>query len=198
MEEEYFGRILRLKPIIEADEGLLSKIKAAFKAVYDEMDSLYGPVFLPDVLQELGKSTTHIVIGLRQVITDPANNHDIHLALKLKLRDPYSAESDSDLEEQLGAYEFAFMNGDNPPYFVGVVTAEASYYNRPRERLAGIITEDVSKGKTLKLLENTDENFCRIVLPDGSENRIFIDPTFGAYSVGGEKYLTERARIDLK
>jgi hypothetical protein len=196
--EEYFARTLRLKPVIEADSDLIGRVAEAFEATYDNRMSPYVPVIVPDGLVDLGSGKDHVVIGLGRTIIDPADGTEIPLAIKLRLRRPYEGDNDFDLEEQVGAYNAAFESGSNPPYFVGVVTAEASYDGRPRKRLAGILTEDVSRGKTLRLIERPDDDFCERVLPDGSTERIFLDPGFGAYSSDGEKYLTPEARIDIE
>ena len=195
--EEYYHRTLRLKPIIETDADLLARIAKSFQAVYDNRMSSYGPIYVPQGLLQLGQGKNHCVVGLEKSITDPATQRIIPLALKLKLRHPYGEVGYDELEEPLGAYEYAFKNENNPPYFMGVVTANASYDGQPKKRVAGILTEDISNGKTLRLIEHPDGEYCTRILPNGTTEKIFIDPNYGTYSVGGEKYTLDLARIDL-
>ena len=196
--EEYYHRTLRLKPLIETDTDLLARIAKSFQAVYDNRMSPYGPIHIPQGLLQLGHGTNYSVVGLGKSITDPLTQRIIPLALKLKMRRPYGEVGYDELEEKLGAYEYAFKIENNPPYFVGVVTANASYDGRPKKRLAGILTEDISNGKTLQLIEPLDDEYCTRILPNGTTEKIFIDPNFFDYSVGGEKYTLDRARIDFE
>ena len=197
-DSEYLARTLRLKPIIEADHIVLQRAAEAFAAVYDNRMADYGSIILPPELVELGSGKDHVVIGLGRSIVDPSGNRLVHLAIKLKLRDPYGEFGlfDVGLEELVGAYHAAFERRKNPPYFVSVVTSEASYLGRQR-RLAGIIIEDVSNGKTLRLIERPDYDDCKRILPDGSSETIYLDPGYGAKSWDGDRYLTPEARIDL-
>ena len=195
-ENAYHSRIVRLKPIIDADSGIKNRISSAFSAVYDDRFVTNGKLLLSNGLISLGSGTNHDVIGLGKVVTDPHTEAEIHLAIKLNHRRGYSARLTSEIEQQLGAYDYAFESGLNPPYFVGVVTAEGNNCGF-MSRIAGVLTEDISKGKTLKLKERPDEEFCERVLSDGTVEKIFLDPRFGAFSSNGELYLRDEARIDI-
>ncbi len=198
-EEAYFERWSRIKPLIESDEELQERIRAAFSAVYSRK-SEYGQIDVSPELQLLGQGKDHAVIGLKKVITDPETGREIHLALKMRQRGiTYSTEGyqQRKLVQQLGAYNHAFTRKENPPYFVGVVTINHPIYGGNEEEVAGILTEDVSEGKTRELREFPDKESCERQNVDGSWEKIFIDPSDFAYSIGGEKYLLPEARIDL-
>ncbi len=198
-EEAYFDRWARIKPLVEADKELQERIKSAFSAVYSR-GSDYGPIVVAPELQLLGEGKDHAVIGLNKVVTDPETGIDIHLALKLRQRGiVYSAEGHlkRKLEQQLGAYTQAFTRRKNPPYFVGVVTNEKTSSRIENIKIAGILTEDVSMGKTRALREYTEEESCQRQNAEGRWEKIFIDPSDFASSIGGENYLTPEARIDL-
>ncbi len=199
-EDAYFERWSRIKPLIEADEELREKIKAAFSAVYSR-GSDYGPINVPPELQVLGQGKDHAVIGLNKVITDPETKREIHLALKMRQRGGigYSMGEyqQKKLSQQLGAYNSAFTRKENPPYVVGVVTFNTPVNGGNEGEVAGILTEDVSEGKTKELREFPSEESCERRNVDGSWEKIFIDPSDFAYSIGGEKYLAPEARIDL-
>lgn len=186
---EYYNRLVRLKPVIEADREVLRRIEDAFGFGYNFGDPSRD-------LLDLGSGSIHDVIGLGKTVTDPGTGYEVHLAIKLNKRLPYSARRTRAIAEQAGMYDFAFQKGLNPPYFVGIVTTEANVAGRVR-RFAGIITEDISKGKTLKLIEEPDDEFCIRVLADGSKERIFLDPAFGAGSSNGRLYTNDEARIDI-
>jgi hypothetical protein len=195
--EEYFARTLRLRPIIEADAEIMGRIAGAFRAVYDDRLSGAGPLLLSDGLIDLGSGTIHNVIGLGKVVTDPETGTYIHLAVRLNHRFPYSARHTRGIFEQVGMYNYAFEIGQNPPYFVGVVTAEATNFGR-KSRKAGILMEDVSKGKTLQLRGRPYEEVAERVLDDRSIEGIFLDPGGSSFSKNGELYLRDEARIDLQ
>ncbi len=198
-EEAYFERWSRIKPLIESDEELQERIKAAFSAVYSRGSS-YAPIIVPPQLQLLGVGKDHAVIGLNKVITDPETGKEIHLTLKMRQRGiHYSTEKyqGRKLEQQLGAYVSAFTRRMNPLYVVGVVTLNTPVYGGEKEEVAGILTEDVSERKTRELREFPGEESCERQKSDGSWEKIFIDPSDFAYSSGGEKYLAAEARIDL-
>lgn len=165
--------------------------------MYDNRLSLEGPVQIPPELIQLGRGKEHLVIGLRNTVTDFYNNREIPLAIRMGLQRPYEVD-EGDIEEQIGAYHAAFEDGKNPPYFVMVVTAEVSYEGKHNKRLAAILTEDVSREKTARLIATLDENSCDRVLSDGATERIFLDPTFPFRSSEGEKYLSLEARIDIQ
>ena len=190
---EYYRRTLQVKPLIEADTLLLKRIDSVFR-------NLYVGGALAEGVQPIGRGGLHVVYGVGK-ICNPETRAELYLAVRLNHRIPYeSGLFSSPLEEQLGAYEYAFNRGPNPPpYFVAAVTSSLDLKPAISDRVAGIITEDLSCGKKITLSSPTDENYVERWRPDCSEGELFfVDPNFGCPSEGGKKYLQRKARIDLK
>lgn len=193
---EYFQRTLRLKPLIENDEDLCQRIRASFKTVYgDVSEESYS---YPDHLLELGRGTKHIVIGLRRTIVDPLNDREVYLAVKFNHQClPYFLGYSERIKTEIGYYDSAFRQGLNPPYFVGIVTVETFVPSLgSKERVAGILMEDISRGKELPLIELPGAEFCERIASDGRRERFFIDPD-NYSSTNGDLYLSPEGRIDL-
>jgi|SRR3989338_523545 len=197
---EYYARTLRLKPLIEQDVDLLQRIKLAFETVYDNAQSLYGPVYVSEPLQFLGAGQIHAVIGLGKSIIDPINKQEIPLAISLCRRGlGYDFEARSEmLQQRIDAFDYMFAQEGNVPYFLTVVTANASIHRKTPRRIAGIVTEDITNGKRNTLEECFGSSYCIRIFPDGTRERIYLDPEWDDLAHDGKMWLEERARIDLK
>lgn len=151
-----------------------------------------------DNLLELGHGNKHTVIGLQRTILDPVNDREVHLAVRFSHQDlPYFLGNPGDIKTEVGHYDFAFSQGFNPPYFVSIATVEAYVPSLDSiERVAGILTEDLSHGGTLQLFESRGSEFCVRRTMDGQEERFFIDPDNHS-STNGNLYFSPEARIDL-
>lgn len=152
---------------------------------------------LAEDVKLLGRGGMHMVFGIGK-ITNPKNEGELYLAVRLNHRIPYETGQFSlPLEEQLGAYEYAFEHGPNPPpYFVGAITSSLNLKPTVSGKVAGILTEDISCGGRFKTSAPTDENYVER-WGEGESEKIFVDPNFGCPSEGGRKYIQKRARIDI-
>jgi len=183
--EEYYKRIIRLKPIIEANPEILRKAWStiAFMTMYR--------MFPKDVVP-LGMGRIHGVGGIGKIL-DPLTNQEMYLAVRANHNTYY--QTPEMLAEQIGAYETAFEAEQDPPYFIGAIKAETE---------AGIIysmiMEDISQAKRLPLQERPDDDFCEVVLETGILQRRFIDQSLPTDSdcERGMKYLEDIARIDVR
>ena len=195
---DYYERTLRLKPLLEQDADLLGRIKSAFEAVYDKAGSSFGPVYVNSPLLFLGSGQTHAVIGLGKSLVDPMTEQEIPLAVSFNRRFAYELDNLDDLQERIGAFNSKFIDGVSVPYFLSVVSANASVKGRAPHRLAGILMEDVSNQRKNQLEEYPEDPYCVRIFPDGTRERLYLDPPWGSHHRGGELWLEERARIDLK
>ncbi len=187
---EYYGRILRLKPVILADRALISRIKGAFMHKYLE-DAL------PEDVLMLGGGESHSVYSVGGM-EDPLDGRKIHVAVRLSKKTPYMLEMHQ-IRRELGAFERAFVEGKNPPHFSGIVVWNNAGLQSLESQSAAIITEDIRMGKIFRLLCKDRESVTR-ANPDGSSETFFIDPLDYETEIddeAGEKYASDEARIDL-
>ncbi len=194
---EYFQRTLRLKPLIERDEDICRRLRSAFKSVYDNSSEKdVSPS--SDNLLKLGRGNKHTVVGLQRTIVDPANDREIHLAVKFNHEVlPYFLGNPEVIKKEIGHYDYAFNHEFNPLYFVLLATVEAYVpvlYSM--ERVAGILMEDISHGKTLPLIESSGSEFCIRRTSAGGLEQFFIDPD-NCSSTNGSLYFSPEARLDL-
>lgn len=199
---EYYERTLRLNSLISADQDILKRIMSAVNHQYDGKELDNNVVILGE-----GKANKLYNVGS---VVNPKNQLEIPIAIRLNIMTLYLKSSHllNELEKEVKEYEAAYALGENTPYFISVVTF-------PYEKLApgleacAILTEDVSKKRTLTLKELDRSRFER-TNEDGSKQTFFLDPNnfveldnsySGTYKVkqacDGNKYLKDKARIDL-
>lgn len=181
--DEYYARSVALKSILQADEGLLRKIGASF-------DALIKYRMLPKDMLHLGSGSVHTVAGVGS-IQNPLTDSETFLALKMSLPHYHNEET---LAEQIISYENAFVREKNPPFFISAIkvdTLDGMKY--------GMLMEDVSQGKKLKLLTGYDSSHCLVVLPNGEKVPRFIDPFNPDIYRGKEamRYFSDEARIEV-
>ena len=206
--KEYHGRILRLKPIIEADEGLMQRIAQTFDILYNQPPPhrIAGGRKLPEGIDELGRGKRHEVFSVGKVV-DPLQGREVYLAVRLCHRVPYQTQLGKFLAEQMGAFEDAFTNGKiSSPYVVGVITSPLTLINKllSGSRVAGMLLEDITEGKKYSLFEERyDHEHVFRSNGSGKEGPFLIDPEYDnrdteRFMEFGKKYLSDEARIDLK
>jgi len=189
--ERYYQRTLRLRKEILNGTEIKENICAAFEYVYLGREKPSGLVYL-------GQGDTHILFNVGKVI-DPQNSRPVDLAVRLWHYDnePYDMGNLFLLIPQLYAFEESFVNGRNPPYFIGAVS-----WKRPKKsgyRLIGFILEDVSERRKYRLIPDrcTSEFFFR----DEGDRRctkFFLDPNIEYMGRDvASKYLSDEARIDV-
>ncbi len=190
-QREYYGRIVRLKPVIESESRIMKRMENIFHHVYANES-------LDEDISNLGEGCSHKVFGIGRIV-DPLNRQDIFLALRVKLYHgwPYQTEAE-DLTKMLAMFEQAFIDDNNPPYFVGAVTSKLAYRELlDGSKLAGMITEDLSAGKKYKIVNCEDEDYCERI-HEGMRERFFIDPNWINYIyLEGSHYLQQEACINL-
>tara|TARA_Y100000310_G_C20618378_1_gene781898 strand:+ start:271 stop:870 length:600 start_codon:yes stop_codon:yes gene_type:complete len=195
--EEYLGRIERLKPVVLADADICRGINGTFEGLYSSEG------ITPDDVLNLGEGVISQVYGVGMIV-DTSDGREVYLALKLFRSEAIFVPSEPHLGTEpmtrdLAAYAGAFIAERNPPYFSTLVTAKSGW--NPPLRGCGILTEDVSMGKTRELKpigEIEVEDYVR-TNPDGSKEVFFLDPQhFGRLpSFNGGLFLEDRLRIDI-
>ena len=188
----YRERTLRLQDEILREESIVDNIVNAFEHIYLGKKRSDEVVFL-------GGGDTHSVLHVGKVV-DPYNKRPVHLAVRLRdcQYPPYSDGSRSRLlTPQLRAFEAAFEHGENPPYFVGVVS-----WKHPKdesgERILGFILEDVSEREKFELTPIDHEYFLRKE-ENGRSTELYLDPLIGEIAPADftSWYLRDEVRIDL-
>ena len=189
MVNEYFERTLKVKPLILADTGLVTRINSVFEHQYRKTD-------LPNEVLKLGKGMQHAVFSVGKV-TNPDTGIDIYIALRLTQNCPYESTTSRPLDGVLGAFENAFYRGENkPPYFVAAVVSSVDVSHLIISKPMGMLVEDISEGRSHKIIDGRiGEDFCYKIVED-SQQRFFIDPE-EKYPDLGIKYCSDEARIDL-
>ena len=187
--EEYYSRIVRLKPIIEADKDLCDRLRNCF-------ENVYGCEGLRSDILKVGSGTMHTFFSVGNV-SGGSGIEKMDLGLRLPHKYPHEFfEGISSCDQDLGAFVWAFMHGENPPPdFVGAVTYVLEKRHIER-RVVGILTQDLSEGRRFTLNSYPDENWG-IKRKDEENKKYFIDPVLGDPCEDGEKYLADEARIDL-
>ena len=161
--ETYYERLLRLKPIIESSDKIINNISSVFSHVYLNQN-------LEDKIKFLGRGNQHILYNVGK-IEDSINERDVHITVKLSHAFPYNLNDETSwmlINENLTEFEQCFKNGDNPPYFCGIIN-----WKNNDSKIAGMILEDVSENKKYTLCERGKKgNFKRI-----EDGKIFyLDP----------------------
>ncbi len=160
--ETYYERLLRLKPIIESSEEIMNNISSVFSHTYLNEN-------LKEKIKFLGQGNQHILYNVGK-IEDQINKRDVHLATRLSHISPYNLNDEQSwmlINENLTLFEECFKNGNNPPYFCGIVN-----WKNNGSKIAGMILEDISENKKYALCEEDVENFKR-----KEDNKIFyLDP----------------------
>lgn len=184
--DEYFERSKIIKPFIESDNEIIKKIISSYGHCYN------GEDLREDVII-LGTGDHHKVYGLG-MINKP---FDIHLALRLRI--PYAYSIDSEIgcavAHDFDAYEMAFNNRKNVPYFSCLVIFE----NKKDKKIAGILTEDITQSKKYKIINHKDRESV-IRLNGKKREKIFIDPL--PYEIGGisgmTRYFNDEAVVNVQ
>lgn len=178
LAETYYGRIVRLKPIIESSSEIMDNILSVFSHLY------FGGN-LNNNVNEIGRGQIHILHNVGK-IEDSINKRKVHIATRMFREEPYTMEEPV-FKENLHKFEDAFNGNKNPPYFCGIVTFE--------DLLAGMILEDVSENKKFELKGEPNKMYFTRT---GDYKRFFLDPVVVGYDGEAEHYLNEEAIINVK
>jgi hypothetical protein len=195
--DEYFSRFVRIKGLVEANPQIIVNINNVFSHEYLEEK-------LNSDLMFLGWGNMHSVYSIYEgSISD--KGHDISLALRLanvQNRFIYSMlEKDGDaiyrLFSELNSFSEAFIKGKNPAYFMGLV----GWYgpNHFRGGIAGFITEDLTKRKTLKSTRQNDNGFEEYLIVNNKNKTTmhFIDRVLpDGYHMDIEKYRDNLIKVN--
>ena len=188
--EEYFARTMRLKPVVLENVPMVSNIAAAFSHVYCGSS-------LPEEVMEIGRGQMHVLYNVGY-LTDPQNNHQFPVAIRIGKTEDYGYVWDvnaPDLALQFERFERAFINGQNPPYFVSCVTWGSVCGDN---RMAGFLLEDVADRKQLPLHPTQHLGHFSLTREDGTTVQRFLDPDpSGKPESYSFRYLIDEARIDL-
>ncbi len=179
IEESYYERSVRLKPIIESNQEILENARKAFEKVYLNKENN---------LTYLGSGDHHEVQNIGKIF-DPINKREIYLATRLVYEDSYAFDSEGLLLKHLQEFENSFATNSNPPYFCSIITWKNS---KSLKLINGMVLEDVTKNRKLKIREIN--KFGYFMREDGK--RFFLDPIL--MDIGSRDiYLNEEARIFL-
>lgn len=167
---EYYKRTLRLNAVISADNDILNRIMLAVNHQYNEGN-------LNDGIILLGQGSSNMIYNIGSV-TDPETQLEIPIALRLMQHSPLFLKSSynrTQFEKELKEYEAAYALGENTPYFIGVVTFMPYGESDSRLISAGILTEDISKKRSLALKE-VDSSRVERTNDNGTKEIFFVDP----------------------
>jgi len=201
--EAYFQRWLAVKERLEAEPALLERIRSVFRHVY-------GPQPLPPAAPFIGMGNTHRVYGVG-VVPHPVLEEELFVALRLPHRafvtEVRWKESESDKSLSYGRYNFfsgqlhkfeeAYMNGENPPYFVGLARwrGEGEFSGRT---LDAFLVEDLSQGGRCQLRDLSCHEYCQRKRPDGTREEFYMDPILGSQPLETRMpYLTEEMIVHI-
>jgi hypothetical protein len=194
--DEYFSRFSRIKTLIEANPVIMGNINNVF--CHEYLDERLNSDIMP-----LGSGNMHDVYSIYTCeIKD--NDKDISLALRLaNTRFPYRLKDEDGyanygLFSELSSFCDAFIRGQNPPYFIGLV--EWSDNDKYKEGIVGFITEDVTKRKTLKSYTTRPNALVEcLVVTDfrGKMTKFFIDPVMSdGYKLTTLDYADNTIKVD--
>ena len=183
--EEYYERTRIIKPLIEADKDILSRINGVFHHVYKQK-------FLPETVKKIGKGNHHAVFSVGQVC--PPHERELYLAVKLKYTLPYTTGASFELEHYVAIYEDMFVLKKNVPYFTCAV--QSCLECLPGEYILGIITEDISENEKYRITEEIPSSYATRH-KDGLQELFFIDPQFMYRSSDGKKYSEKDSKVQL-
>lgn len=197
-----YARILRLKPIIEADEQLMREFRRRFDFMYGADGTASGQE-PPDVIYRDG--THRRVFTHLGTVVDPHNDEILHIGLKLWMRDyPYRVTEhrneigfNEPLSGELGAFDYEGGERDGRfednskgfliPNIIGVV------YDR-RRKIFGMVTEDLSHGGR-RIVTGNRSNPLVIVHEDCEEISYWADMKGIPEPDRGVKYFGPEALI---
>ncbi len=188
LEEEYFNRWNVVRHVIATRSDLLEVLRATFDHEY-HLDSL------PSQVLYIGGGSCHHVysVGTIQI---PQLSKPLDIALRVRQRDALPYE-DWDLSLELHNFVEAFEMRKNPPYFIGAVKSHTLSDGLPAW---GMLTQDLTARKTLRLKEEAPSCFAFRPCRDGSYERFFIDPPTSLqsdYGPLGKRYVEGDACIVL-
>ncbi len=220
--KEYFDRTLAVRPTILADDQIVSNIKNIFDFHEEKYE---GPIIedkgdkgrlnrRPEGTLYLGSGEIHEVYGIGNIIHPKDKNRRLHLALKINARwwdiNSKNILLESALAENISAYEDVFTERDHIPkhYFSSII---GEINSETREVLApyfvgavkygskgGLLTEDITEGKNLRLRWIDYRRFTK-PNPDGTESIYLL--TVNAVNMyrgdHGNKYLAKDTIFDL-
>ena len=182
IQESYYERGVRLKPIIESNTEILENAKKSFENMY--LNTKHPLIYL-------GSGDHHQVQNIGQIF-DPINKRNIHLATRLIWEDSYMFDKIKYLLTNLKKFEGTHLYYPNlkSPYFCLVMAWENP---KTLKKINGMILEDVSENKKLKLKEKSKMGGTF----EREDRKIFVlDPMI--YDKTYEKtYLAKEARIFL-
>ncbi len=189
--EVYYSRMLRVKLEIDKRPDVKSNIRRAFEHVYLGEPLVANVTFLDS-------GTDHSLFNVGRIF-DSVNQRDVDLAVRLRRVSSYLSNYSNTTAilfvPQLFAFENAFVSGDNPPYFTGVVSWKGPA-NKFKERVLGFLVEDVTCGNKYSLIEEGDsEHFYRTDAKCNSK-RYFLDPKMRISDKKYSHYLSDEARVD--
>ena len=192
----YHDRMLRVRAQVNQNSDVQNRLQLAFEYVY-----LKSPL-RSDVLF-LGQGDDHVVLNVG-VVRDYVNSRDVHLAIRLKHAEegdsqPYSLGlREGPIASEIIAFEEAFINRKNPPYFACAVSWKDKS-RKFKDKLLGVLVEDVTEAGKHKLcpVESTLGQIFRRKDGNGNQSDFFLDPSF-IYSVPFNcRYLSADSRIDI-
>ena len=186
--EEYFQRYLRIKSEVINDDGILENIRNAFEHQY------LGEEKREEILH-LGQGDTHILFYVGEVV-DPENQRPTHIAVRLwhYHDEPYDLDLRSRLFiPQIHQFERAFVNGHNPPYFVGAVCWKSKEFP---EGVVAFLVEDVSEKRKYELTPDGNRFFFREE-GKGRRTRFLLDPPVVYDADATSQYISESVRLDV-
>ena len=177
----YYQRTLQIKPIIESDKKILTTIENSIHKIYSQK--------IVSKKSMLGQGTAHTVCTIGKI--GIPHNQELYLALRQRYE--YHITSQYPLAYELGAFEAAFFEGRNPPYFVCAIRTKIK-----EQDIYAMITEDLSLGKKADTIEGPNHETCWVRTENNRELR-FIDPEdyTEENQILGEKYIQEESIIDL-
>lgn len=185
--DEYFNRVVTLKPVILADEQMAGRMGSVFRhhIQSDELD--------PEVVL-LGEGYLKVNYGVGKV-HNPETGQDLYIAMKLskgKSLNYLFAPGDMPITGLFADLEKAFAFEKNVPYFTGTVA-----WRSPQQTpFFAILTEDMTNGGDLEVEQKRYFDHD-VLLVDGSQE-VIIEPTrIPLTNPMGFRYFSDEARIDL-
>ncbi|NQV09211.1 hypothetical protein HQ529_05145 [Candidatus Woesearchaeota archaeon] len=180
--KEYFNRWLQLKPVIQENNELIKNIETIVKShIPEEVPNYYDLI--------IGRGDSHLVFWVGNIV-NPLNRGELDIALRIYYGSSINLGSPS-IAPEMGAFEDAFVQGKNPPYFIGCVSWKNPHLGL---NFYSFLTEDLSNRKNRKI-DDIDLECCT---RGYSKEIFFIDPTFyhkDETEVHGQKYVKNALTI---
>ncbi len=177
----YYQRTIEIKPIIESNREILTTIEYNIQKIYSQK--------IVSKKSILGQGTMHTVCAIGKI--DISKDQELYLALRQRYK--YHLTNQYPLAYELGAFEAAYLQGRNPPYFVCAIRTKIK-----EQDVYAMITEDLSLGKKVDIIDGPNHETCWVRTENYRELR-FIDPEdyTEENQILGEKYIQEQSIIDL-